>query len=163
MSDYELTVTVNPTYIVNGMPWKKLIASKQWEFLQFFIYETLKKHDIEYIMYPEFHKPPNFNLHAHAHCILNINMRKIDIVDILKRLNQIGLSFFRPIITNTKNWCTYIRKDFEELGMVYASPAYKYVYIDTSKIVDPHIIIKDISDGFLNPVEEDYEGDDESH
>lgn len=158
MSNYELTVTVNPNYVINGMKWGKMLASKQWEWLSYFFYETLKKHDIEYIMYPEFHKPPNYNLHAHAHCVLGHGVGNIDIVDILKRANQVGRSYFRPLITTTDNWCKYIRKDYAELKLVYTSPGYEYFLGDTSEIIDPGI---EISDNTVETTESDYDADDE--
>ena len=122
--NYEITVTVSPLYQISGQRYGKMIASKQWEFLQFFIYETLKKHDIHYQIYPEFHK--NMSIHVHGHARLPLDMNKFDIVDIHKRFNQIGRSNFKPV-SNLLTWLSYICKDYKELQMRYTSPMYSAI------------------------------------
>ncbi len=121
MPDYEITVTVSPLQQVNGMRYGKMIASKQWEYLQFLLFQTLNKHDIDYIIYPEFHK--NMNIHIHGHAIVSESITKMDLVDILKRLNQVGRSRFQPL-HNKSSWLSYIKKDFAEIDQVFTSPYY---------------------------------------
>ncbi len=128
--NYEITVTVSPIHNVSGERYGKMIASKQWEFLQFYIYQTLKRYDVEYSLYPEFHK--NLNIHVHGHAIIPITLNKMDIVDIHKRLNQLGRSNFK-LVNNLDNWLKYIKKDFDELGYSYNSPNYR----GASMIPDP--------------------------
>lgn len=125
MPQYEITITVSPVHQVSGMRYSKMIASKQWEFLQFFVYETLKKHNIQYQIFPEFHK--NMNLHIHGHAVLPDDINKMDIIDILKRFNQIGRSRFQPV-SNLTSWLQYIEKDHEELKYSYKSPNYNHLY-----------------------------------
>ncbi len=127
MPDYEITITVSPIHQVNGMRYGKMIASKQWEWLQFLIYETLKKHDIDYEIYAEFHK--NMNIHVHGHAVVSESVSKMDIVDILKRFNQVGRSNFQ-LLNNKTHWLDYIKKDYEEIKSKYTSPYYLEVSRD---------------------------------
>ncbi len=121
MPHYEITVTVSPIHQVSGQRYGKMIASKQWEFLQYYIYDCLKRHDIQYEIFPEFHK--NMNIHVHGHAIIPEHMNKMDLVDILKRFNNIGRSRFQPV-SNINSWLDYICKDHEELQYKYTSPGY---------------------------------------
>lgn len=120
--NYEITITVSPSYPVHGERYGKMLASHQWDFLKFYIYESLKKINCEYAIYPEFHK--NHNIHVHGHCIMSSDVSKIDIVDIEKRFNKIGRSNFKPT-HSIENWITYIKKNQEELdNLHYLSPNY---------------------------------------
>ncbi len=118
---YEVTLTVVPSRLCHGIRWKAMLASKQWEFLQFFVYEVFKKHNIQYVIYPEFHK--NMNIHIHGIAIVN-KINKMDLVDITKHFEALGRSNFKPI-NDLHNWETYINKDQEELDFqFYKSPNY---------------------------------------
>lgn len=120
---YEITQTVVPSKICNGKKYKEMLASEQWKYLQYMVYEICKKYDLEYVIYPEFHK--NYNIHIHG--VINIpdKIKKIDLVDIQKRFERLGRCHFKKI-NNMTSWMSYIKKNQEEIdNKHYKSPGYE--------------------------------------
>lgn len=122
---YELTCTVIQSRLCNGVKYGKMLASKQWDFLQFYTYEVFKKYNIEYYMVPEFHK--NNNIHTHSHVILPESLDRMDLVDIKKRFENLGRCSFTKI-HNLPTWLEYMDKNQSELSFQhYKSGKYEYL------------------------------------
>lgn len=130
MLSYEITVTVNPKTIIKyyDKPYGKLLASQQWEWLQYHINQILREHS-QFVIYPEFHK--NYNIHVHGHVLINQEINEFTYVDIKKKIEEFGRSRFRPIM-NLDSWLSYIKKDYEELKSFYKTEYYD-LYLDTHR------------------------------
>lgn len=121
---YEYTQTVIQTKKCMGVKYKSMTASSQWEFLCFRIYTILQRYDIDYCLYPEFHAPPNYNLHIHGTLLIPENLSKLDLVDIRKHFEDLGRVTLSKIHDRSK-WNSYMIKDQKEIGdLHYISPNY---------------------------------------
>lgn len=109
--NYEVTLTVSPKYVIGNKKYGKMIASEQWNYLQYFLFCLLNEYDIDYEFRPEFHK--NFNIHVHGMVTFYTKPTKLIISTIYKKLNQLGRSNFKPVF-NVDNWLRYMRKEAHE-------------------------------------------------
>lgn len=124
MLSYELTMTVNPKVNIKyyGKPYGKLIASDQWKWLKYHIYQILCDY-AEFVIYPEFHKPPNYNLHIHGHVLIREDIEIMDLMNITKQLEEYGRTNFKPI-NSIDSWLEYIQKDYEKIKLRMESSYY---------------------------------------